>query len=343
MFAGVPVGSARTDLFAGGASIWRLGRPRAITGLSALFPRGTSALVAQLLPVPGGVVALMGVESAGITYGGAGRVVFIPSGAHASARVIFARATLIAVAPGRQQVWVQTAVQHLNNGRGAPASFRSPTWAVSLTGRRVSPVLHLPLGLVGAIASGPLTQNLASGQLQLWNGVTGQPIHLPLPQNAGFVAAGSDRVVWASYGAVNRLHVTDLRTGRDIAVPLPQHWVPGSEIYPPPPASFDPAGLRLVLPLTRVDSAGNATAEDLFVADTATRTVRMIPARPFALTATLPIQLAGAWDQQGLLWVLATNFNNGYYQLASWTGTGPLRTLAPSQDSPVLLSAAGPG
>ena len=52
----------------------------------------------------------------------------------------------------------------------------SPTWAVDLAGRRVSPVLHLPLGLVAATGSGPLTQNLRTGQLQLWNGATGLPI-----------------------------------------------------------------------------------------------------------------------------------------------------------------------
>ena len=57
-----------------------------------------------------------------------------------------------------------------------PASFVSPTWAVDLAGRRVSPVLHLPLGLVAATGSGPLTQNLRTGQLQLWNGATGRPI-----------------------------------------------------------------------------------------------------------------------------------------------------------------------
>jgi len=344
MFAGVPARRARTDLFVGGANLWRLGRqPRAINGLSALLPRGQPGLVAQLVPVPGGVVALMGVESTGITYGGVGRVVFIPSAANASARVIFARATVIAVAPGRQQVWVQTAIQHLNNGQGVPASFRSRTWAVSLAGRRVSPVLHLPLGLVAATESGPLTQNLHTGQLRHWNGATGQPIPLPLPATASFVAAGSDRVVWVSYGPINQLHVTDLRTGRDIAMPLPRNWLPGAETYPPPLASFNPTGQRLVLPLDRVDAAGNTTAEDLFVADTMTRTVRMIPAKPFPLFASLPIQLAGAWDQKGLLWVLATNPGNGYYQLASWTGTGPLHSLAPGQDSPIMMSAPGPG
>jgi hypothetical protein len=41
------------------------------------------------------------------------------------------------------------------NGVGVSASFRSPTWAVDLTARRVSPVLHLPLGLAGVCTSPP--------------------------------------------------------------------------------------------------------------------------------------------------------------------------------------------
>ncbi len=343
MFAGVPASSAHTELFVGGASLWRLDRqPRAINGLSALLTSGQPDLVAQLVPVPGGVVALMGVESIGITHGALGRVVFIPSAANARPRAI-ARATGIAVAPGRPQVWVQTAIQHVHSRQGVPANVASPTWAVNLAGRRVSPVLHLPLGLVAATESGPLTQNLHSGQLRLWNGATGRPIHLPLPAAASFVAAGSDRVVWASYGPVSQLHVTDLRTGRDIAVELPRTWRPVSQTRPPPSASFDPTGQRLVLPLVRVNGGGNNTAEDLFVADTAARTVRAIPVKPFTLSASRAIPLVGAWDQKGLLWVLATNPDRGYYQLASWTGTGPLHTLAPRRDSPIMMSAPGPG
>ena len=49
---------------------------------------------------------------------------------------------------------MQSAVQSMGNGVGVSASFRSPTWAVDLTGRRVSPVLHLPLGLRGATGIG---------------------------------------------------------------------------------------------------------------------------------------------------------------------------------------------
>src|SRR5258708_20572339 len=97
---------------------------------------------------------------------------------------------MIAVAPGGRQVWVQTAIRSLHNGAGVPATFKSPTWAVSLLGRRVSPVLRLPLGLVGAAESGPLTQNLATRQLQLWNSTTGRSMPPSLPPDARFAAAG---------------------------------------------------------------------------------------------------------------------------------------------------------
>jgi hypothetical protein len=353
LLGGVPAHGVRTDLFLGGENFWRVGRqPSAVAagflfnGLSPLLPHGHGAEVDQLAPVPGGVVAHISDISTGISYGALGRVVFLPA-ANAPARVI-ARATMIAVSPDGRQVWVQTAIQSGRNGEGVPASFRSPTWAVNLAGRRVSPVLRLPLGLVAASGSGPLTQNLSTGQLQLWNGATGRPIPLPpnLPADADFVAAGSDRVIWSSCAASCQLHVTDLKTGADAAVPLPGHWLPLSQTYPTPPARFDPSGQRLVLPLGRVDAAGDTTAEDLFVANTATGTLRMIPGKPLPVpssTATQGIQLAGAWDRQGLLWVLAMRPYNGYYQLGFWTGIGPLRTFAPTQGSPMALSAPGSG
>jgi hypothetical protein len=351
MLAGIPAHGARTDLFLGGENFWRVGRrPRAVlagfllNGLSPLLPRGHGGQVDQLATVSGGTVALISDISTGITYGALGRVVFIPA-SNAPARVI-ARATVIAAGPGGQQVWVQTAIQSVNNGEGVPATFRSPTWAVNLAGRRVSPVLRLPLGLVGATESGPLTQNLATGQLQLWDGAAGRPVHLPVPADAQFVAAGGDRVLWQSFAPLTALHVTDLRTGSDAAVPLPRNWTPPPETYPPPPASFDPSGRRLVLPLDRVDSSGNTTAEDMFVADTATRTLRMIPGKPLPLplsSTTQADQLVGAWDSDGLLWVLAMSPYNGYYQLGFWTGVGPLHTFAPARGSPMALSATGSG
>jgi hypothetical protein len=270
---GVPAQGAHSDLVLGGGDFWQAGRqPRAVVaagilfnGLSPLLPHGHGAWVDQLAPVPGGVVAHISDISTGSTYGALGRVVFIPA-ATAHARVI-AQATMIAVGPGGRQVWVQTAIQSVRNGKGVPASFRSPTWAVNLDGRRVSPVLHLPLGLVAATESGPLTQNLRTGQLQLWNGTNGRPIRMNLPADASFVAAGRDKVISWSCGGTCQLDITDLTTGTDAAVELPRTWVPPSETYPPPSASFDPSGQQLAFPLNCVDAAGTTTAENLFVAD----------------------------------------------------------------------------
>jgi hypothetical protein len=350
LLLGVPADGVRTDLFLAGEDFLRVvGRPRQVAagflvnGLSPLLPPGHGAEADQLAPVPGGVVAHISDISTAISYGALGRVVFIPA-ANAPAQVI-ARATMIAVSPDGRRIWVQTAVQSLRNGEGVPAGFRSPTWAVNLAGHRVSPVLLLPFGLVAATEAGPLTQNLASGQLQLWNGATGRPIRMNLPAAADFIAAGRDRVVWAACAASCRLHVTDLATGTDAAVQLPGNWLPVSVTYPPPSASFDPSGQRLVLPLDRVDSSGNATAEALFIASTATKTLRMIPGTSLsfsALPASQPIQLVGAWDRQGLLWVLASSPDEGYYQLGYWTGAGPLRTFGPARGGPVALTAPGP-
>jgi hypothetical protein len=346
LLGGVLAHGARTDLFLGGENLWRVIRqPQAVAaalllnGFSPLLPPGHSAVADQLAPVPGGVVAHISDTSTGITYGAPGRVIFIPAGGTA-ARVI-ARATMIAVSPDGRQVWVQTAIQSVGNGEGVPPGFKSPTWAVNLAGQRVSPVLQLPLGLVAATGSGPLTQNLTTGRLQLWNGSTGQPIPTNLPADAQFVAAGPDRVIWASCAASCVLHATGLNTGTATAVALPGNWMPPSETYPPPPASFGPSDQQFVLPLDRVDSSGNTTAQALFIADTATRTLRMIPGT--LLPASQPIQLTGSWDQRGLLWVLASNPDTDFYQLGFWTGTGPLHTLTPAQGNPVALSPPGSG
>ena len=280
LLAGLPARGASTGLFLGGENLWRPGRPpRPVAGLlsnglSSLLPPGHAAAADQLAPVPGGVVAHISDTSTDVLYGALGRVVFIPT-ADRPARVI-ARATMIAVSPDGRQVWVQTAVQPVRNGVGIPAGFTSPTWAVDLTGRRVSPVLHLPLGLAGATGSGPLTRNLVTGRVQLWNGATGQPVRMNLPADAIFVAAGRDRVIW-SCGAPCLLHVTDLTTGADAAYPLPANWQPPPPAYPLPPASFDPAGQRLILPLDRLDPAGNITAQALFIA--ANGMLRQTPAR----------------------------------------------------------------
>jgi hypothetical protein len=350
LLRGLPAQAVRTDLFLAGENFWQDdGRPRPVAaeflrnGLSPILPPGHGAQADQLVPVPGGVVAHISDMSTGITYGAVGWVVFIPT-ANAPARVI-ARATMIAVSPDGRQVWVQTAVQTLRNGAGVPADFRSPTWAVDLAGRRVSPVLQLPFGLVAATEAGPLTLNLSTGQVHLWNGITGRPVPTHLRPAVDFIAAGRDRVVWDACVYSCQLHVTDLTTGADAAVPVPGNWFPVSETYPPPSASFDPSGQRLVLPLDRSDSSGNVTAEALFVVDMTARTSRMIPGTslPFSsLPAAQPIQLVGAWDRQGMLWVMASNPDQGYYQLGYWTGSGPLRTFTPARGGPLALMPPGP-
>ena len=350
LLRGLPAQAVRTDLFLAGENFWQIGsQPRAVAakfllnGLSPLLPPGHGAEADQLVPVPGGVVAHISDISTGITYGALGRVVFIPT-ANAPARVI-ARATMIAVSPDGSQVWVQTAVQTLQNGAGVPAGFSSPTWAVNLTGRRVSPVLRLPFGLVAATEAGPLTLNLSTGQVQLWNGATGRPVPTHLPPDVDFIAAGRDRVVWDACVYSCQLHVTDMTTGADAVVSMPRDWYPVSQTYPPPSASFDPSGQRLVLPLDRSDSSGNVTAEALFVISTATGTVHMIPGTSLhfsSLPEAQPIQLAGAWDRQGMLWVMASNPDQGYYQLGYWTGSGPLRPFAPASGGPLALTPPGP-
>ncbi len=350
LLSGIRTRGTYAGLFLGGENLWRVGqRPQPVAaamlhnGLSPLLPHDDAGEVDQLAAVRAGVVAHISDTSSPITYGALGRVVFIPA-AHGPARVI-GRATMIAVPPGGQEVWVQTSVQRSNGGRGAPANFRSPTWAVNLAGRRVSPVLRLPFGLAGATEQGPLTQNLTTRRLQLWNGTTGQHLPLPVPADAEFVAAGADRLVWVSYArSASALHVTSLRTGSDVTVPLPGNWFP-AESFPPQPASFDPAGQRLVLPLDRTDSLGNPDSDDLFVIDTTTRTARMIPTKPLPIpiSASSPADtLAGSWDHDGRLWVLAMSPYTSYYQLAFWTGAGPLRTFQIAQGQPTALSAPGP-
>ena len=350
LLRGLPAQAVRTDLFLAGENFWQDdGRPRPVAaeflrnGLSPILPPGHGAQADQLVPVPGGVVAHISDMSTGLTYGAVGWVVFIPT-ANAPARVI-ARATMIAVSPDGRQVWVQTAVQTLRNGAGVPPGFRSPTWAVNLTGRRVSPVLRLPFGLVAATEAGPLTLNLSTGQVQLWNGATGRPVPAHLPPDVDFIAAGRDRVVWDACAYSCQLHVTDMTTGADAVMSMPRNWFPVSQTYPPPSASFDPSGQRLVLPLDRSDSSGNVTAEALFVISTATGTVHMIPGTSLhfsSLPEAQPIQLAGAWDRQGMLWVMASNPDQGYYQLGYWTGSGPLRTFAPTSGGPLVLTPPGP-
>ncbi len=52
------------------------------------------------------------------------------------------------------------------------------------------------------------------------------------------------------------------------------------------------------------------------------------------------VELTGASDQHGRLWVLATS-GYGYFQLGYWTGTGPLHVYPPVQGNPAAPAAPG--
>jgi hypothetical protein len=170
-------------------------------------------------------------------------------------------------------------------------------------------------------------------------------LSLPVPADADFVAADPEKLVWASYAhSASMLHVTDLRTGSNVSVPLPSNWALPSETFPQQPASFDLAGQLLALPLDRTDSSGTASAEALFVIDLATRTVRMIPSAQLPLptgAGVIADTLIGSWNARGLLWVLAMNPYSGHYQLGFWTGAGPLHTFHVAEGSPMVLTAPG--
>lgn len=351
VLSGVPARSVRTDLVLGGGHFWRLGRGRPLavpSGLrsarmSSLSPSADRTQVSQIVAVTGGVVALMSSASSQAADSSAGSVLFIPA---AAPDRLIARASAIAVAPSGRQVWVQTAVQP-SSGLSVATSrpVMSPTFALNLAGRRVSPVLRLPLGLIAATSAGLLTDSVVTGQLQIWSPSTGLPERLTLPADARVVGAGSGLVIWQSQSCAVPcpLHVTDLG-GRGITVPLPVGWWPMQ--YQEPIAS-DASGRRLVVSLARTGFSGDPTAEELYVIDMAARAGRPIPGGPTASSQPLGlgdpgVELAGAWDQRGRLWVLATS-RYGYFQLGYWAGAGPLHIYPPVEGSPVAISAPGPG
>lgn len=348
LLSGVPAHRVGTDLVIGGSSVWRLtgaGRSRAVLGgslsrrLSRLPGGASGAQISQLLPARGGVVAVMGQRSPAPSIGHtAWPVLFIPAGA-GPARLI-ARASAVAIAPGGQAVWLQTA-----SFAGTPATgtkaVMSPTFAVSLAGRRLSPVLHVPLGLVAATSAGLLTDSVVTGRLQLWSLPAGRPQRLPLPGGAQVAGASAGRVIWQSPSCAVHclLHLTGLRAGGPISVAVPPGWQPA--LYPGPAAASG-SGQRLVIPMDRVGS-GYLAAVDLYVINITAQSVRRVPGGPYTIPqAPGPgdpgLTLASTWDQEGRLWVLA-GWGDGYFQLGYWTGTGPLHVYPPAPGNPVAISA----
>ncbi len=347
MLLGVPARRVQTQLVLGGDYLWRVGAggPQAVAAafLSAGHsPLAGNAGASEVAGAAGGVVALIDDGSSS----GAGRVLYLPA-AKAAPRVI-GTASLIAVAPGGRRVWLQHGIERERSGD--TVTLTSPTWAVNLAGRRVTPVLRLPFGLAAATDSGLIIQSAPQYRLSMWNAASGRPLRMALPQD--ILATSADRVAWTPLhcgAGACPLEITDLRTGREITIALPGNW--GTCCGSGGAGAFDASGQRLALTLTRSSRSGAALAQDVFMVDIATGTVigmpgGVLPAGGDGITAPA-VQMAAAWDRQGLLWVLASSSGDdsrhGYYQLGYWTGAGPLHTFAPARGSPTALSAPGPG
>jgi hypothetical protein len=357
LLSGVPGHGVGTDLVLGGDSVWRLSgtsRPRAMLDRSLGRPlssvlsrppgRAGGAQISRLLPVRGGLVAVISPRASAQSTGNtAWPVLFIPAGA-GPARLI-GRASAVAVAPGGRALWLQTASFPVTEAAGAQP-IMSPTFAVSLTGHRLGPVLHLPLGLVAAASGGLLTDSVVAGRLQLWSATAGRPERLRLPGDAQVIGAGGGLVIWQSPSCAGHclLHLTGPRAGRASTVPVPAGWQP---VPSSGPAATSGSGQRLVIQLERAGPGGYLGTEDLYVLNIAARSLRQVPGGPYTIPQVSGLggkgfTLASAWDTAGRLWLLA-GWGDGYFQLGYWTGAGPLHVYPPMPGNPISISAPGSG
>jgi hypothetical protein len=306
-----------------------LSRANGLLGVSGSGRLGLSPAVRQVASVSGGVVALLGGDVAG-GYPGTGAVFFIPvtSRGAATPRLI-AWASYLAVAPNQRDIWVEQA-------SGPPGRGAGRTWLIDESGRRLSAALRLRgQVLLAATVRGLLTQLPSGLGASLVNPDTGVMRPAGVPGDAFVVAAGPDEVAWqpASCGGPCSLHITSLRNGTDTVIPLPPRTFPDGD---PAPAAFDPAGLRLALPMVTTNREDRITGTSVYVVDIGRRRLIRLPGGPVPLSA-IPVYLGAArsgspdivsvrWAGSGL-WIVATDGQDS--QVAYWTGAGPLRVLAP--------------
>ncbi len=343
IFHGTPLrpGIARPALlFLGGGGLRLLNAggqgPASLTDVWSGFvpagdPLGPGAAVQQVASVSGGVVALISSHgAAGLPD--TGDVLFIPVGASgAGVPRVIARANYMAVASDQRSIWVEQAGPPWGNG---PAN--SPARLIDEAGHRMSDALDLGARVLAAATVRGLLVQGPAGVLTMIDPADGSVEPAGIPQNAIIAGADAYQVAWqaASCPARCLLHVTDLRGGPGTEIPLPPH----TAINPDDTPDFDPAGQRLALPLDTVDRHGLSTGTYVYVADISARKLTRVPGGPIpvsALPAVLGAFPAGAsdvvsarWAAGGSgLWIVATD--GLYFQVAYWTGTGPLHVLQP--------------
>jgi hypothetical protein len=300
-------------------------------GNRARNPLGPDAAVQQITSAAGGVFALIsGHGSGGLRD--IGDVLFIPVGAAgAGAPRLIARANYMALAPDHRGIWVEQASPPWGNGPSG-----SPAWLVDEAGHRLSGArdLHSRV-IIAATVRGLLLQG-GFGKVTLIDPVTGRAEHASIPDNAVIAGADVAHVAWqdGSCTLPCPLHVTDLRGGPGVQIALPPHTVLDLADTP----DFDQAGRRFALLLDTIDHRGAATGTYVYVADISARTLTRVPGGPIPLAALPAVPgafpagssdvVSARWAADGSgLWIVATD--GLYFQVAYWTGTGPLHVLRP--------------
>ena len=217
-------------------------------------------------------------------------------------------------------------------------------------GRRLSANRDLgDRALVAATVRGLLVQG-PDQQRAFIDPQTGGAEPTGIPENAIIAGADADQVAWQAVACPLRcvLHVTDARRGPATEIALPPHTAVG----PNDTADFDPAGQHFALPLETTDDQGTITGTCVYVADLSTRKLVRVPGGPVPV-ASLPAVSgafpAGAsdvvsarWAADGSgLWIVATD--GLYFQVAYWTGNGPLRVLPPEAGLAYKFDVPGVG
>lgn len=370
MLHGAPLasgGAPSAVLFLGGQDLRRVAiepqRPSAAgapVAASTGLPLGPGPAVQQIVPVSGGVVALLTSHGQdGLRDIGA--VIFVPADAAGTALPrLIAKANYVAAAPGGRSVWVEQAGQPWGNG---PAD--SPAWQVDTSGHRLSGTIklgHAALSAVtgrGVIAAEPASrlpgglENTAHGSgpplpAILISPADGSKRPLSIPPGAQILAARADHIAWqaASCRALCPLQITDLRSGASTAYPLPPRTAVDLADNP----AFDDAG-RFAIPLDSVSRDGVATGTGVYVTDPATGRLSQVADARTGLSdepAVIGALPRGATDVTSLswspvgpgLWVVVSDGLS--YQVGYWPGAGTLRVLPVQPGLADKLAIAGP-
>jgi hypothetical protein len=320
-------------LFLGGQDLRRVTiepqRPSAAgapVAASTGLPLGPGAAVQQIVPVSGGVVALLAAHGLdGLRDVGA--VIFVPADPAPAQLRVLATANYIAAAPGGSSVWVERAGPPWGNGPPG-----SPAWQVDLSGHRLHGTLKLGHAVLRAVTSQGLLTAELGGQV-LISQADGARHSARIPAGALILGADADHVAWhaASCQGGCTVRVTDLRSGTSAAYPLP----PGTAVDLADNAAFG-AGQRLALALDSLGRNGVATGTGVYVTDPATGRISRVPGAQTGLSeepAVIGALPTGATDVISLswapfgpgLWVVASDGLS--YQLGYWTGSGSLRVL----------------